>query len=190
MNLKIQWVVDKLAHCHANKCSALNLRFSYIREIPESLSKCNHVQHLNLSNNYIQELPKYLEDFKQLQYIDLRYNPLTIELPYLKGLFIHSKHLKLVANKKGVDGLRCGPPELKNIQLPNLKYLDCSSQNLSLINCTNFSDSIKNSLQELDISNNPITEIIGLETLPNLQKIVAKNTTFALEHSKIQVSYE
>lgn len=190
MNLKIQWVIDKLEHCKQNQCVALNLRFSYIRELPESLKDCTHIKHLNLSNNYIQQVPDYLLGFDDLQFVDLRYNPINKPIPKLNGIFIHSKHLKYVTNLQGVIGLRCGPPELNNIELPALKYLDCSSQNLSELNCHLFSNSIQKSIREINISDNPISTIVGLESLPNLECIVAKNTTFAPENPKIRIKYE
>jgi NitT/TauT family transport system permease protein len=84
--------------------------------------------------NKLENISNYYNSF--LRYLDISYNEITLNLflPYCKELYINNTNLN----------------EINLSYFPEMKILDCSNNNLAIINGFN------NKLQELDISNNKI----------------------------------
>lgn len=173
----------------------LDLGYQLLKCINNSYSEFRIIKKLFINNNQLSKLPD-CKDLPNLEYLDCSYNLLT-EIPfYPKLTFLKISNNKIKSCSKysqsKINHFDCGFNYDFNINLslplcqhlymnninctsfdislfPNLQYLDCENNNLSLISKSDV-------IIELNINSNKITY---LPTFPNITHLMAEKNLIA-----------
>ncbi len=161
----------------------LKLEGLCLEELPSFVLELKNLQKLSLYNNSFWQLDK-INELKNLKKLNLAHNCFCemppLSLPNLTHLSIYSN---LLENKNETDSIG-----LKNLNTPNLKKLNLSSNKItsmpSLLALQN--------LKILNLSCNALSEILKeLTTLPNLQKLdISYNKLTSLDTSFYKAKFE
>jgi hypothetical protein len=165
------------------------LSFNDLNEVPNNLEEVKSLLVLNLSNNHITNVPNHLFiNLTDLVYLDLSSNKIEIIPPQLRRL-VHLKTLILNDNPLLHAQLRQLPAlvsleslHLSNTQrtisnipqgldnLPNLKELDLSCNDLTIVPDTIYKI---RTLQRLNLSQNSLSEISNM--IGDLEELLSLN---------------
>ena len=159
----------------------LDLSYTNIKKLPESIGKLTNLQELNLSSTKIEELPEWMGELRNLERLYLRDTNIE-QLPESIGKLANLEWLDLSETK--IEEL----PESIG-KLTNLKRLDLSETKIEEL-----PESIGKltSLEELDLNETKIKELSEwLEELINLQRLDLSSTKLKkLPYSLFQLDLE
>ena len=181
-------ILKKIEKCREKKAKVLDLSNSEdilgsinlnkikLPIIPPEVFELTHIEELNLRNHAIQVLPEKIKQFPNLKKINLCDNPLR-EVADIQGLFLHYADVKkLNIPYENVRGLKLTlfshhPPE-DIFNFPNLSHIETRNHRLQqplewLSQLTQ--------LTSLDLSNNELSSLSGLENLSNLSSLDLRN---------------
>ena len=182
----------------------LDLSYTNIKKLPESIGKLTNLQELNLSSTKIEELPEWMGELRNLERLYLRDTNIE-QLPESIGKLANLEWLDLSETK--IEELPESIGELTNLKwldlsetkieelpesigkLTNLKRLDLSETKIEEL-----PESIGKltSLEELDLNETKIKELSEwLEELINLQRLDLSSTKLKkLPYSLFQLDLE
>ncbi len=167
----------------------LDLSYTNITSLPESIGNLINLQELDLSNLKELNLPKSIGNLSNLQYLNLSYTNIT-SLPESIGNLINLQQLylsytELTSLPQSIGNLY----NLKRLDLSNLKELNLPESignlsnlqelNLSYTNITSLPESIGNltNLDDLDLSYTELTSLPqSIGNLYNLKRLDLINT--------------
>jgi hypothetical protein len=144
--------------------------------VPPEIFSLTHLEKLDLSDHAIQVLPEEIKQIKHLKSIDLRYNPLR-QVADVFGLILHYADFKKVnVLLENIIGLKLtlfsyDAPE-GIFDFPQLTTLEIKNHRLKQFPDWIFQ--LKN-LTSLDLSDNQLTSLAGLEELENLTSLNLDN---------------
>ena len=159
----------------------LDISFSLLEELPESIGNLSNLQLLNISDNHLKELPESIGNLSKLEVLYISNNQLK-ELPESIGNLSNLQELQITVNQ--LKELPESIGNLSNLQSLNiyrnlLEELPESIGNLSNLQSLNIEDnqlkelpeSIGNlsNLEDLSISDNQLKELP--ESIGNLSKL-------------------
>ncbi|AUI68027.1 leucine-rich repeat domain-containing protein [Beggiatoa leptomitoformis] len=194
------FLLKKIEACRAQQEKTLSLKegdkFNNFRllHIPPEVFTLTHLEHLDLCDNAIQIVPDEIKQLTQLKRLDLRGNPLS-RVADIAGLVVHyADFQRLNIPAKNILGLKLtlfsyDPPtgifacpnlialEIRNHRLTQIpdwvfKLVNLTELNLSNNKLQNLSglETLRN-LSTLDLRDNRLTSLLGLETLRNLSAL-------------------
>jgi Leucine-rich repeat (LRR) protein len=103
----------KIAQAIADRSTEINLAYTGLTELPESLRRLTGVTRLDLSYNRLRELPSWIGEFGELTELDLNHNELT-DVPAIVPSLITLRGLGLLGNR--LDQLPAGLGRLKDLR--------------------------------------------------------------------------